>query len=274
MNFNRFQCQQFLESELGCSDYTQLSTFKDVFSQFVLTSSRVADFKLKAKEDGKDIYYKALMTFLEATHGMKLGQSSWPIVKLYYSLFYSLRVYILCSGFVILKNGTRDIYGLKLLVGEKPTKITRTGVSGDHKSTIRYFDDLFSHSEKINTNKIEGMHVFSWIMDYRELVHYRINSFIEPSFGYDVLPDIFNSVMPYDEYVNRYLAEPNIAYCFLKEHSIYATPILFLKKAKDKLDSISTGEEILSPERTEAALSILKKMNLENSLILRDLLFQ
>lgn len=273
MNFERYQCQKFLESEIGCSDYKVLNNYKGVFAQYKLTSSSVSTFKLKAKEDAKDLYYKALMTFLEATYGMYMGQSSWPIVKLYYSLFYSLRVFLFSSNYIILKNGTREIYGLKLLTGEGPKKINVAGVSGDHKITIKYFIDVFSHAEKINTNAIDGVHVFNWIMDYRELVNYRINSFIEPEFGYEVLPNIFKSGLSYDEFVSRYLTEPNIAYCFLKDHSIYATPVLFIKKAKDKLLSISNGEDILGSERTDAALAIINAMDLEGASILKDLLF-
>lgn len=273
MNFERYQCQQFLESEIGCSDYKILRNYKELFAEYKLTLSSATTFKLKAKADAKDLYYKALMTFLEATHGMKVGQSSWPIVKLYYSLFYSLRVFLYSSDYVILKNGTREVYGLKLLTGEGPIKINASGISGDHKTTIKYFVDVFSHTEKINTNAIDGIHVFNWIMDYRELVNYRINSFIEPEFGYEVLPDIFKSNLTYDEFVGRYLDEPNIAYCFLKDHSIYATPMLFIKKAKDKLLSISNGEDILGSERTEAALSIMNLMGLEDASVLRELLF-
>lgn len=273
MNFERFQCQKFLESEIGCSDYKILRSYKGVFAQYVLTSSSANIFQVKAKEDAKDLYYKALMTFLEATYGMKMGQSSWPIVKLYYSLFYSLRVFLFSSGYVMLKNGTREIYGLKLLPGEMPIKINISGVSGDHKTTIKYFSDVFSHGEKINTNQIDGMHVFNWIMDYRELVNYRINSFIEPEFGYEVLPDIFKSPLSYDEFVGRYLTEENISYCFLKDHSIYATPMLFIKKARDKLSSISNDEDILGSERTSAALSLIDAINLKESTILKNLLF-
>ncbi|MBF7982864.1 MULTISPECIES: hypothetical protein [Rahnella] len=274
MNFNRFQCQEFIETELGCTDYTQLSSYKHIFKDYSLRETKLDELRGKAKADAKDLYFKALITFLEATNGIKRGQSSWPIVKLYYSLFYSLRVFLLLSGNVILKNGTRDIYGLKISAGEKPEKLNCTGISGDHKVTIKYFKELFSHSEKINTNNIDGQHVFDWIMSYRELVNYRINSFIEPQFGYEVVPNLFIATSSYDDLVSRYLNHPDIIYCFLKDHSIYATPLLFLKKSHDFLKENYGDEDILSEERCAASKSVIEQMDLKDSKVLKNLIFE
>ena len=274
MNFNRFQCQKYIEFKLGCSDYTALGDYKEQFIMYSLSHADVHEFEKKAKEDAKDLYYKALVTFLDATSGMHRGQSSWPIVKLYYSLFYSLRVFILCSGYVILKSGTRDIYGIKILAGEKPTKITTNKISGDHKATIHYFKKLFASSEAINGNTIDGKHVFDWIMSYRELVNYRINSFIEPEYGYNVMPNIFKPESSYDYIVSEYINEADIAYCFAENHSIYATPILMLKKARDKIAEKCNEEEIMSEDRINAAKRIIADMNLEKSTFLNSLLFK
>lgn len=274
MNFDRFKCQEFIESELGCTDFTELASYQTLFKNYTLRESKLDELREEAKTDAKDLYFKALMTFLEATDGIQRGQSSWPIVKLYYSLFYSLRVFLLLSGNVILKNGTRNIYGLKISPGEKPEKLNCPGVSGDHKVTIKYFKDSFSHLEKINTNKIDEQHVFDWIISYRELVNYRINSFIEPQFGYEVIPKLFLAASSYDDLVSRYLTDPDIIYCFLKDHSIYATPILFLKKSHDLLKSSCGNEEILSEERRVACKKVIDHMGLKDSKVLKDLIFE
>jgi hypothetical protein len=43
------------------------------------------------EEDAKDYYFSGLLSFVEALRGPPCGLSSWATVKLYYSVFYTLR---------------------------------------------------------------------------------------------------------------------------------------------------------------------------------------
>ena len=58
--------------------------------------------------------------------------------------------------------------------------------------TIKAFSHFLSHTLLTNTVDGEGVGVFHWMMDYRELVNYRVDTFIEPEFGYDVIPSFSN----------------------------------------------------------------------------------
>ncbi|EPX8765027.1 TPA: hypothetical protein SK283_000082 [Yersinia enterocolitica] len=270
MNFDRFQCQKFIESELGCTDHTRLKDFKAAFLAYTLTNDNLNIFIEKSKVDARDLFYKAALSFLEATYGIIKGHSSWAIVKLYYSIFYSLRVTLISSGYIILKNGTSDIYSLKMNVGSQPVKITNDKTKGDHKATIKAYKTLFQNIGIINTNSIDDTHVLDWIMEYRELVNYRINSFIEPDYGYDVIPRLHAPGASFDGAVKKYIDDEFKIYCFDKDHSMFATPLVLINDACDLLYNLCGGN-ILSEERILVLKNIINDMKLSDSVVLSDI---
>lgn len=268
MNFDRFQCQKFIESELNCTDHEVLKEFKEAFLAYTLTNDKVNIFIEKSKVDAKDLFYKASLSFLEATYGIVKGHSSWAIVKLYYSIFYTLRVILISSGYIVLKNGTSEIFYLKLKEGEKPKKITNSNTKGDHKATIRAYKILFEDSAIINSNSIGDMHVLDWIMSYRELVNYRINSFIEPDYGYDVIPRLPASGAEFDGVVSKYINHEFKIYCFDKQHSMFATPLVLINDAKNLLVQLC-GSDVFSEVRQRVLHNVINDMRLMDSTVLR-----
>ena len=270
MNFDRFQCQKFIESELNCTDPESLSDFRESFLAYTLTNDKLNIFIEKSKVDARDLFYKASLSFLEATYGIVKGHSSWAIVKLYYSIFYSIRVILISSGHIVLKNGTSEIFYLKLMEGEKPKKITNSNTRGDHKATIRAYKILFENSAILNSNSIDDIHVLDWIMKYRELVNYRINSFIEPDYGYDVIPVLPASGAGFDSIVSNYIDHEYKIYCFDKQHSMFATPLVLINDAKNLLVQLCGGD-VFSGVRQSVISNIINEMGLMDSRILNDI---
>ena len=270
MNFDRFQCQKFIESELNCTDHEKLSDFKESFLAYTLTNDKLNIFIEKSKVDAKDLFYKASLSFLEATYGIVKGHTSWAIVKLYYSIFYTIRVILISSGYVVLKNGTSEIFYLKLMEGEKPKKISNSKNKGDHKATIRAYKVLFENSAIINSNSIDDTHVLDWIMKYRELVNYRINSFIEPDYGYDVIPVLPASGAGFDTIVSKYIDHEYKIYCFDKQHSMFATPLVLINDAKNLLVQLCGGD-FFSGVRQSVIQNIINDMRLMDSRVLNDI---
>ena len=245
-----------------------MKEYKDDFKAYVLKEDKLAILRENARSDAKDIFFKASLSFLEATHGIINGRTSWAIVKLYYSLFYSLRVIMMCSGHVFLKNGTSEIFCLKLEAGSSPFKVSNDKNKGDHKATIRAYKMLFADAAIINTNKIDEQHVLEWIMSYRELVHYRIKSFIEPEHGYDVLPTLISDSVNFDGLSMRYITDEFSSYCFLEDHSMYATPLFLLNQSSELIQS-NFDSSIFSDERKSVLRKIIEDMNLVDSQVLK-----
>ncbi|MGQ6014370.1 hypothetical protein ACUNG1_10180 [Serratia sp. IR-2025] len=269
MNSNRFECQKFIESELGCSDPALLKNFKDAFLAYSLPQGKVEELKNASKNDAKDLFYKSTLSYLEATYGIINNHSSWAIVKLYYSIFYSLRVILLLSNYAIFKSGSGDIFSLKIEENETPQKISTGSIRGDHKCTIKAFKEIFGDSEILNTNTIDDKNIFDWIMSYRELVNYRINSFTEPDFGYSVLPKLVSDPVHYDALTSNYISNQLYVYCFDPDHSIYATPLVLLNKAIEKFSDLGV-HGLFNSKRFAVVSNIIESMGLQDSYIMKS----
>ncbi|OEE17295.1 hypothetical protein OAY_10635 [Vibrio cyclitrophicus ZF205] len=262
MNFNRYRCQEFIESEVGCTDPTELALYKDQILAYELPLTKVDELRESIRVDSESLFYKAMLSFLEAIYGIVNNHSSWAIVKLYYSAFYSLRCKLLISGYAPVKNGKGSIFFLKCGVDEKPSKVPGKE-RGDHKVTIKAFSHFLSHTLLTNTVDGNGVSVFNWMMDYRELVNYRVDTFIEPEFGYDVIPS-FSDPDDLEVKLANYIGDENLTYCFLSSHCILATPFVLLCEAYKDMEK--AGDDFsISDERKLVLKNIVDKIGLSDT---------
>lgn len=268
MNFERYQCQEFIEAELGCASPELLSQFKAQIDDYKLPQEKVNTLNSASVNDSVDIFYKSSVTFLEALFGMKRNHSSWSIVKLYYSIFYSLRAYLLVNGYAPFKNGKGGIYFIKVENGARLIKKSTKNVKGDHKVTIKAFSDFFD-GHKLNTNKIDEGTIFDWAMSCRELVNYRNASFIEPDYGYEAMPTIGTSCNDIDSLLKQYISSPYYSYCFDKKNSLLSTAIVLLHELVVLYRS--KGVKFLSLERSKVLKQVIKKAGLSSSQLVNDI---
>lgn len=270
MNFNRYLCQEFIETEVGCSDPTQLHLFKEQITAFTLTEEKVPTLNSAIVADACDVFYKSSLSFLEALFSLRRGHSSWAIVKLYYSIFYSLRTYLLLGGFAPIKNGKGEIYFIKCEDGSSPIRISTKSVKGDHKTTIKAFNEFYP-SHKLNTNTIESINIFEWAMQCRELVNYRNSSFIEPDYGYEAIPGAMNDIGHINFLIKQYLNDEFYTYCFDREHSLLSTASVLI------FEVIQTFRErdvlFLTQERQSVLKQLIKKSGLISADILINLFY-
>lgn len=258
MNFNRYKCQEFIEAEVGCTDPTKLSDYKDKILEYELSSHKLNSLKSAIIDDCDSLFYKAIVSFLEAIYGVVNGHSSWAIVKLYYSTFYSIRCKLLIEEYAPVKDGKGNIYFLKCKNNEKPAKVPGKE-RGDHKVTLKAFSHFMSeHKLLTNTVDGEGFTVFNWMMDYRELVNYRVNSFIEPEFGYNIIP-VFSNPNDLESKLLRYICDENFTYCFLSSDCILATPLVLLVNNYREMKMFPDGFSF-SPERKNVIKNVVEKI--------------
>jgi hypothetical protein len=262
MNFERYKCQEFMENAIPHAD---AKAFKDAVCIYNLNQEHLEQLKELSIHDAKSLFYKAVLSFMEATYAILNNHSSWAIVKLYYSVFYSLRVITFLSDHIFFKDGLGNIYTMELRIGEKPKKINNSNVRGDHKCTIKAYKEIHQDSDILNTNNIEGKNVFQWMMEYRELVNYKVSSFIEPDYGYDVIPKLKKDSTFFNELINKYLQDDYLVFCFDKNNSIYATPIVLLSKSRALMKIKNNSLDPLPEGKSKVIDNIVAGMGLGKS---------
>ncbi|EMG7886145.1 hypothetical protein V5L11_004220 [Enterobacter hormaechei] len=270
MNFKRYLCQEFIEAEVGCSDPAQLHQYKDRIESLQLPANKLSDLQNAIRADSIDVFYKASLSFLESLFSLRRGHSSWAIIKLYYSIFYSLRAFLLLEGYAIFKNGKGEIYFLECLEHAAPVRMSTNKVKGDHKTTIKAFTELCK-SHKLHTNTIDSISVLEWAVQCRELVNYRSSSFIEPDYGYEAVPESLRDISRLEGLLVSYINDPYYTYCFIEEHSLLATASVLINELVDNFRKV--GIAFLTPERHVVLKSIIKKSGFIHVSLLQELFF-
>ena len=122
-------------------------------------------------EDGKDLYYKGLLSLSEAIQSMYHRLFSWATVKAYYSIFYFLRSSLALRGYSLVRN--KSIYLLLIKSGISPVKKSSHNYRNDHVSVINIYRDLYSNSDILQSNNIDGINPYEWMMEKRNQINYR-----------------------------------------------------------------------------------------------------
>ncbi len=156
MSFNRFRAQVLCENLLGCSTFDDF--FQSDFDSFVLDAPNAYQFRNVLKEDANDLFYKGYLSLQEGINGFLQRNYSWAVIKLYYSTFYMIRADLAIRDYGLIRHKT--VYYLEARSGSTPiTKgkkgTNRSNYSGDHKSTINYYKDLFGNSDILLSQNIE-----------------------------------------------------------------------------------------------------------------------
>lgn len=237
MSSDRFQVQIEIEKIINCPDPSQLGLqkayFKGKIAQISISESQLSTLTPAAKVDASGTFFKALLSIVEALEGLTRGGHSWATVKLYYSVFYLLRCKMIAMGHVFFKcAGT--IYSVELKKNAIPIerskgKFAGNDVRGDHKTILATYIAHLGARDILLTNKIGSESVFEWMMSAREDVHYRKPTFSEPVSGL-FYGDLFTEA-GLVLWINKYLNDPHVIYCFLAEHCCLATPLVLARAA-------------------------------------------
>jgi uncharacterized protein (UPF0332 family) len=174
---------------------------------------------------------------------MESGFYSWSTVKLYYSVFYSLRA-LLAFGHVAIFYVGQSPFWIKITPGERP----RAGrVLSSHKLIIELFDREF-HNSPILSQDIGFERPLVWLRNQRELVNYRQAKFSEPN-----VPSLFAAVSKSKRIrtmIAAYMRDNS--YAFDPDHAILAYPIAVLKELTGK-----KGLSHLFDENEQSALRVI-----------------
>lgn len=182
MSFDRYRAQTLCEILLGCADF---NAFRSVdFDTFALNRTNAYSFKNSLKEDAGDFYYKGYLSLLEGLNGFQNRNYSWAVIKCYYSVFYMIKADLAIRDIGLIRH--KVIYYLEAKDGAIPiTKgvrgAKRANYSGDHKSAINYYNDLFGRSDILLSQNIDDLNAYEWLMKKREQINYQERHFNEPN---------------------------------------------------------------------------------------------
>lgn len=185
MSFDRYRAQTLCESIFGCADFEQFfNTPHTTIETFTLDKNGAFALSNTLKDDAKDLYFKGCQSLTESLSNFSNKQYSWAVIKAYYSIFYMIKADFALRDYALIRH--KCIYYLQAQEGSNPTTKGRThknrsDYSGDHKSALNYYKDLFSNSDILLSQEIEGLNAYQWVMKKREQVNYQERDFKEPN---------------------------------------------------------------------------------------------
>lgn len=185
------------------------------------------------QNDARGALQKALLSFASAMNGLRENSYSWSTVQLYYSIFYSLTVILICNR-VGLFYYNRKPGLIEVRPGGSIRKLTRSeAAGGSHGSCLEVFRRQFP-SHLLQT-PIGGNEPLGWIKALREKVHYSDQKFSEPE-----IPMWFRKSVGSNDVRRLASAYSNDSfYSFDPDHAAIAFPMLALKLAANEAKASS-----------------------------------
>lgn len=221
MSINKSGSQLYFEelfTRAGGVPFRQIP--KTQYEQTYITKDQADEFKRHLESEVAAYYYKALLSYIESLSALEDKLFSWAAVRLYYSVFYSVRAYLACENIAILRQ-ERRLYYIRAKEGEY---FKRCEDTTDHKGTIMTLCKLFKNVDPLLSNTVEGMDAYHWMMKKREEVNYKDMDFHDP-----LPPDFFGTIN--DEiqacgikYIIERLVNDNWLYCFQEEYAALGIP--------------------------------------------------
>lgn len=230
-SFERHSVQRYFENLLGCTTFEQWKNNKATLKAYELTAADTAALSPQLIQDSVALFIKALQTFTQALTALSRNEFAWPIIKMYYSVFYAMRAELYASSVIVIKNGQ-----LFYTTNAEGSTFISIQEHGSHQTYIKLRKTLPASvitRDAMLDNEIDtGVDVYSWMCNNRERVNYHAKHFPDPEPD-GVLQKIYdNYVKPrkLTDLLNLY--EGNRLYCFDKDHATVAVPYHKLRSCK------------------------------------------
>jgi hypothetical protein len=191
-----------------------------------LSTFQADELKEQLLVDAQSYYYSALISFLDASLGLDRHLYSWSTVKLYYSVFYSLRCLLAISGYCIYYCNEKP-FTCRAMAGTTGSMLKGT----THKVVLSLFEQVF-RSDPLLSQDIAGEPALKWLINRREDANYKQARFTDPS-----PPAHFVRVndLGFRRAINAYLDDKTSLYVFDQDHAMVAFPLATLVRARVEL---------------------------------------
>ena len=271
MNFDRLECQRFIESQLGCTEPSNFYQYREALQNYIVPASARTSLREATINDAISFFYKSAISFVEATANIMDRQYSWAVVKLYYSVFYSLRAIMLSDGLAIVKDGKGNFFYIDTISSGNVIKVSGKQ-KGDHKNTIKLFKDVAHSRGWPFLGEIGGVELFDWIMDKREFINYRVSTFSEPAGDYGLFTKFVEDKNTVNHLIKQYLKEDYNIYCFDEYHSMYATPAVLINFLNSKLRG--SGVKSFDEDKKNNLDEFIKRKKINELEVIRSLIVE
>lgn len=246
MSINKSGSQKYFENMFTRSNgipFRQIP--KTEYEQTVLTKQQAEDYEKLLEDEIASYYYKALLSYMESIPALENKLFSWATVRLYYSVFYSIKAFLACNNVAILR-AERKLYYIKAKENEV---FKRCDDQTDHKGSILTLCKLYKSRDMLLSNNVDGINSYEWMMRRREEVNYKDMDFHEPDapaffekISEEIAKNGIKSVI--DKLVND-----NWLYCFQDEYAILGIPTKRLILTVDEITRLGKPVHITSEKK-------------------------
>lgn len=261
--------QEYMEYKVGCSDIGNWSSYKHILQSYKFNYSDVCVLNFLCKEDALSYYMKALVTYVQALMGIKDNNTTWAIVRLYYSMFYLTRCRILLSNNIMVRCSSLHVAELGL--GEGFSVFQSSKVKGDHQLTFKYAEKLQASgaiSDLALTNKISDDSVYIWAMKHRERVNYQQRYFSDP-----VIDDIIKIPKDYiihgelQKLFELYNKDSTHTFCFVEDYIMTSVAYFHLSSLFHYVYPTMLASLRIYVPQLKMCRNILKSLNIDDNFI-------
>lgn len=203
------------------SSFFSRGASKAVVRSKVLAPLEAASLSNALRVDAADLYYSGWVTFLDALNGIDKGFYTWATVKLYYSVFYTLRASLAIDD-VCAFHVDRSSFTVRAQAGAAPVSSMDRGT---HKAVLNSFERENS-THPLVSQQIDLKRAVDWLVDKRESANYGHPRFSEPNCGNEFDYVFTNGLR---KTLNAYITEPSFLYVFDPDHAMVAYPLRALQ---------------------------------------------
>ena len=260
MSINKSRSQLYFEGMFTGSNgkpFRQIP--KSQYEQTIITKQQADDIGQLLEDEIASYYYKALLSYMESIPALNSKLFSWATIRLYYSVFYSVKAYLACNKIAILRADRRLFY----IKAKENESFKRCDDTTDHKGTILTLCKVFKNTDLLLSNQINDIDVYQWMMKRREEVNYRDMDFHDP------LPpdfwDVLNSEIMQQgiKAVVDKMVNDNWLYCFQDEYAILGVPTKRLMLTVDEIHRI--GKHLNISDEKKELIDSMSNILSENS---------
>lgn len=217
---NRSAVQEFFEQKVGCADPTTFSLYLEKLTAIKLNLADVERLDFCVKSDIASQFERAALTICQAVNELDAGRTMWSAVKLYYAVFYLLRVELHLNGLSLVR--CNQIFTAFSKHGSSVTKFKNKGERSDHAIAISLANKNLKDIDILLSSNVDGIDVYNWMKSLRDFVQYKLQKMPEV---YEI--DVFfprNQISISDQ-IKIFIDDKDPYYCFDKDFAALAIPI-------------------------------------------------
>lgn len=236
-----------MESHLGCRDLSRWESYRQKIEECLIKADTLPVAVNALDQDAASLLHKGLLSFIGAYNDLDLNNRSWAIVKLYYALFYTIRARLCSRRHGLVRN--KSWYHFDVNSSDSAARRLngrRDRYRNDHECALHLYEDIFSNSDVLISNLVEGVPPFSWMMELRNVANYRLARFPDPDFPLDVATKLgFVDASMLEKIIDDNISDSMHILMFQPEHAWIALPMKQILAGY--ADMVSRGQSISLP---------------------------